>query len=177
MALGWHRTAMETPEAEGTPRKAPLRTVPARIRDKGATTGLPVPRFVALRADKVNMRVGPGLRYPIKWVYLRRNLPVEVRREFYAWRFVRDSDGVEGWMHEATLTGRRCFVVTGKQRALRREPTLGAAVVARLDVGVIGDIRHCSKGAAWCRVAVDGYDGWLRRQSFWGTLPGEAVGH
>ncbi|WP_182996885.1 SH3 domain-containing protein [Gluconacetobacter sacchari] len=81
--------------------------------DKGTITGLPLPRFAALRADEVNMRSGPGQRYPIEWVYHRRNLPVKIEREFDVWRLVEDSDGQKGWVHQATLVGTRSFVVPG----------------------------------------------------------------
>ncbi|GBR06146.1 SH3 domain-containing protein [Acetobacter oeni] len=78
---------------------------------KGTNTGLPLPRFASLRADKVNMRAGPGDRYPIQWVYHRRGLPVQIEREFDVWRLVEDSDGVKGWVHQATLAGARDFVI------------------------------------------------------------------
>lgn len=81
--------------------------------DKGSNTGLPLPRYAALRADKVYMRRGPGDRYPIDWVYHRRGLPVEIEREFDVWRLVEDSDGQKGWVHQATLYGSRTFVIPG----------------------------------------------------------------
>ncbi|MFT8644234.1 SH3 domain-containing protein [Gluconacetobacter sp.] len=86
---------------------------PAAPTDKGSVTGLPLPRFAALRADEVNMRSGPGQRYPIEWVYHRRDLPVKIEREFDVWRLVEDSDGQKGWVHQATLVGTRSFVIPG----------------------------------------------------------------
>lgn len=83
----------------------------AQPQDKGSNTGLPLPRFASLRADKVNMRAGPGERYPILWVYHRRGMPVQIEREFDVWRLVEDSDGVKGWVHQATLAGARDFVI------------------------------------------------------------------
>lgn len=153
---------------------APKVAAPIEAR-KGTVTGLPLPRFVALRTGEVNMRVGPGMRYPIKWVYRRRNLPVEVEREFDVWRLIRDSDGIRGWVHEATLTGRRSFEVERDAATLRARPDATAAPVAILKPGVIGRLRSCAAGSAWCRVRVDGYGGFLARSAFWGTFPGEAV--
>ncbi|MBB2204121.1 SH3 domain-containing protein [Gluconacetobacter takamatsuzukensis] len=86
---------------------------PPAPTDKGAITGLPLPRFAALRADEVNMRSGPGQRYPIEWVYHRRDLPVKIEREFDVWRLVEDSDGQKGWVQQATLVGTRSFVIPG----------------------------------------------------------------
>lgn len=95
------------------PPAAPDAVPPAGPTDKGTNTGLPLPRFAALRADKVYMRRGPGDRYPIDWVYHRRGLPVEIEREFDVWRLVEDSDGQKGWVHQATLYGSRTFVIPG----------------------------------------------------------------
>lgn len=121
------------------------------------------------------MRAGPGTRYPIDWVYKRRDLPMEIEREFEVWRLVVDPDGGKGWVHQATLTGRRSFIVLGAPRDLRDRPEDGAGTVARLKPGVVGRILHCDAGSDWCRVQVEDYRGWLRRQEFWGTLNGEAI--
>jgi SH3-like domain-containing protein len=142
---------------------------------KGSASGLPVPRFVALRSDEVNLRAGPGTRYPIDWVYKRRDLPVEILREFEVWRLVQDSDGIKGWVHQATLTGRRSFIVTGGDATLRRDAQDSASAVAVLKPGVIGHIRSCAANSDWCQIQVGDYRGYLKRSQFWGTLPAEAV--
>jgi len=53
-------------------------------------SGLPIPRFVSLRSNEVNLRTGPGLTYPIDWIYKRDGMPVEVIQEFDTWRKIRD---------------------------------------------------------------------------------------
>jgi SH3-like domain-containing protein len=138
-------------------------------------TGLPLPRFAALRSDEVNLRAGPGTRYPIEWVYRRRELPVQIQREFEVWRLVQDPDGIKGWVHSATLAGRRSFVVAGGDATLRRDPQDSAASVAILKPGVVGHIRACPANTDWCQVQITDYRGFLKRSQFWGTLPGEAV--
>jgi SH3-like domain-containing protein len=142
---------------------------------KGTVTGAPLPRWASLRSDQVNLRRGPGTRYPIDWEYHRRDLPVQIEREFEVWRLVQDQDGIKGWVHEATLSGRRGFIVTGAERVLRDNAADNAAPVARLKPGVVGRIRHCDVASAWCEVQVADYRGWLKRDEFWGTSPGEAV--
>jgi SH3-like domain-containing protein len=142
---------------------------------KGSNTNLPLPRFAALRSDEVNLRAGPGTRYPIEWVYKRRELPVEIQREFEVWRLVQDPDGTKGWVHQATLTGRRSFIVTGGDATLRRDAQDSASSVAILKPGVIGHIRSCAAASDWCQVQAGDYRGYLKRGQFWGTLPGEAV--
>lgn len=165
------------PPVVATPAPAPPPPEPAKraAPDKGTVTGLPLPRFASLRADEVNMRAGPGTRYPIEWVYKRRDLPVEIEREFEVWRLVQDPDGTKGWVHQATLTGRRSFIVGAADATLRRSAADDAPPVAILKPGVIGHIRGCDKSSDWCQVQVADYRGWLRRSAFWGTLDGEAV--
>ncbi len=142
---------------------------------KGSASGLPLPRFVALRSDDVNLRAGPGTRYPIEWVYKRRELPVEILREFEVWRLVQDSDGIKGWVHQATLTGRRSFIVNSGDITLRHDAEDSATAVAILKSGVIGHIRSCQASSDWCQVQVSDYRGFLKRSQFWGALPNETV--
>jgi SH3-like domain-containing protein len=168
----------EAKPAPAAPPPAPeAQTKPAEPTspEKGATTGLPLPRFAVLRSDEVNLRNGPGTRYPIQWVYKRRDLPVEIEREFDNWRLIRDPDGIRGWVHTATLTGRRGFIIGESEVALRREAKDTASVVALLKPGVIGRIRSCQGSSDWCQVQVGDYRGYLRREQFWGTLPHEAI--
>ncbi len=164
--------AAAPPPAAATPDKPP----PAAAAEppKGGS-GLTLPRFAALRSDEVFLRVGPGTRYPVDWVYRRRDLPVEIEREYEVWRLVEDQDGVKGWVHQATLTGRRSFVVTGAERTLRRAASDDSAAVALLKPGVVGRIRSCEAGKTWCDMQVGDYRGWLRRDEVWGTYPSEAV--
>ena len=115
----------------------------------GSETKLPVPRFVSLRSGEVNLRTGPGTNYPVDWVFVRRELPVEVIAEFDVWRKIRDWQGTVGWVHQSMLDGRRTARVTGADRELRSEPVDSAAAVARLAPGVIGRLLECE--AAWCR--------------------------
>ena len=84
-------------------------------------SGLPLPRFVSLRAEEVNMRAGPGVRYPVDWVYKRKNMPVEVIAEFGTWRKVRDIQGTQGWIHQSMLSSNRWVTITGPARTLRRK--------------------------------------------------------
>ncbi|MGE0226597.1 MAG: SH3 domain-containing protein [Acetobacteraceae bacterium] len=142
---------------------------------KGAVTGLPLPRFASLRADTVNVRRGPGTRYPIEWVFKRRHLPVIIVREFENWRLIRTMDRVEGWVHTALLTGRRSFIVGSKRVYLYRRPQPESRRVAALDPGVIGRFVHCAQNDSWCQAEAAGHRGYMLRSSVWGSEPGELV--
>ena len=86
---------------------------PPPVVHKGS--GLPIPRFASLKSDEVNVRTGPGPRYPIDWVFVRKTMPVEVLAEVDTWRKVRSLDGTEGWVHQSMLTGRRTAIVIGSE--------------------------------------------------------------
>jgi len=133
----------------------------------------PVPYFVSLGSGEVNLRTGPGVRYPIDWVYQRRTLPVEVIGVFDHWRQIRDWQGTEGWVHQNMLSSRRTLIVTGDNRTLRSEPKAEAPPIAEVAPGVLGEIRGCT--GDWCEVEVAGRTGWLPREAFWGTYPAEAI--
>jgi SH3-like domain-containing protein len=137
----------------------------------------PVPRFVSLRADAVNLRSGPGSRYPIEFVYHRKGYPVEIVAEFEQWRQIRDWQGTEGWVHQRMVTGARNVVVQGAQHILRQSADAGAAPIAKLDPGVVAHLLECRD--AWCRIEVQSgssdIKGWLARSDVWGVLPNEVV--
>jgi SH3-like domain-containing protein len=135
---------------------------PLRARPKSATRR----RFVSLRSDEVNVRVGPGVRYPIKWRFRQKLIPVEIVQEYDAWRKIRDWEGAEGWVHRAMLSNRRSIIVTGRMVTLRRRSSDEAPAVARLGRGMVAELGKCTP--AWCRVEVDNYEGWIRREGFWG---------
>jgi len=140
-----------------------------------ASTGLPLPRFVSLRSNLVNMRTGPGVRYPVDWEYKRRFMPMEVISEFGAWRKVRDFQGTEGWMHNSMLFNKRYLLVTGQMRTLRSEPNSSTPPIANLEQGAIGEIKQCQEDTGWCHILFGKYRGWLRRAETWGTYNGEKI--
>jgi SH3-like domain-containing protein len=141
------------------------------------TTGLQVPRFVSLKAGRVNVRVGPGEDYKIAWVFTRTGLPIEVIQEYDTWRRVRDSDGAVGWVFNSLLSGKRTAVVapwtSGDPRPLRDSAAADAAVVAYLEPGVQASIDRCHAG--WCRVAGANFDGWIQQDQLWGVYPNEEI--
>ncbi len=152
---------------------AALPAPPASAATEG--TGLPLPRFVSLRAGKVFMRAGPGVQYPVEWEYHRQNLPVEVIAEYRTWRKVRDWQGTQGWVHQSMLGGRRTFIVIADVGTIRSRAEAVAAPVARADKGVVGDLLECPNGGEWCLVESGGFKGWLRRIDFWGIHRDEVI--
>lgn len=135
-------------------------------------TGLPLPRFVSLKSDKIYVRTGPALRYPIKWVYKRENMPVEITQEFDNWRKIRDFEGEEGWVHQSLLSGERTALIQGSDLvAMREAPEPVARLTARLEPRVVARVDKCIP--SWCRLDAGGFEGWVERNSLWGIYPAE----
>jgi SH3-like domain-containing protein len=150
---------------------APL--APAQERARG--TGLPLPRFVSLKSDEVNVRRGPGQEYEVAFKYVRTGLPVEITQEFDTWRKVRDSEGAEGWIFHSLLSGERTALIAPWDKAgpfpayVDSDPE--TSVVAYLEPKVIVDVERCT--GTWCHIVVKGYDGWIEQDRLWGVYPNE----
>lgn len=140
-------------------------------------SGLPLPRFVSLKAGRVNVRVGPGQDYRVSWVFTRPGLPVEVVQEFDNWRRIRDSDGAEGWVFHSLLLSKRTAVVApwqeGDPLPIRSEASDTAAITAYLQPKVMANVTTCEKG--WCRLSDPRFRGWIKQDKLWGVYPDETI--
>ncbi len=136
-----------------------------------------MPRFVSLKAEKVNVRRGPSSDHAVAWVFQRKGMPVEIVAEFENWRRIRDSDGEEGWILQNMLSGKRTAAVAPwrKDQTMPLYTAAGGSggMVAKLQTGVIGEVEACT--GEWCRISAGGYDGWIEQTMLWGVYPGENV--
>lgn len=143
---------------------------------RGRTSGLPIPRFVSIKSNPVNVRIGPSADYDIAWKFTKAGLPVEVTQEFDVWFKIRDSEGQEGWVQKTLLSGRRTALVSPWDKGppvAMMDKSGGATIVANLEHQVLVDVNACD--GKWCRVTVEGMRGWLKQDLLWGVYPGEKV--
>ena len=127
-----------------------------------------VPYWASIRWEEVNMRVGPGENYPIKWVFKRKGLPLQVVRVVDGWRLVKDPDGEQGWMIARALTPNRAAFVTGEDTTeMREEPNIDARILWRVEPGVSGTLGDCR--GDWCQIDVSGRAGWMQKSRLWGV--------
>jgi len=146
--------------------------------DSTEKSALPVPRFVSLKSDKVNVRKGPSTDQAIVWVFSRAGLPVEVIAESDNWRRVRDSEGADGWVFHSLLSARRTALITPWSKGDERVPlyssnSTGSRAVAELQSGVLGNVLSCD--GEWCNVSVDDYSGYVQQDRLWGVYKGEQI--
>jgi SH3-like domain-containing protein len=143
----------------------------------GAASGLPVPRFVSLKPDRVTVRGGPTRDHEIAFVFTRSGLPVEITAESDNWRRIRDWEGGEGWVYHSLLSGRRTALVAAKQQdelvPLYVKADVQSELVARLQPGVLASVKHC--GGNWCHIFGAGFDGWIAQERLWGVYVNEKI--
>ncbi|MGV3551164.1 SH3 domain-containing protein [Rhizobium sp.] len=155
-------------------------TLPAVGEVTKLTTGLPIPRFVTLKAKKVNLRVGPGQDYAVSWRYLKAGVPVEITQEFENWRRIRDADGAEGWVFHSLLSGDRGAIAAPWMKTkgpdifvnMRSDARDTGSIVAKLQPGVVVKLDECN--GQWCHAEAKDVEGWVSQAEIWGAYPGEA---
>jgi SH3-like domain-containing protein len=134
-----------------------------------AAAGEEVPYWASLRADEVNLRVGPAETYRISWVYHRSGLPMKVLRRMEGWRLVEDPDGARGWMLARFLKRDRGAIVKGKGFAeMREKGENDARLLWRIEPGVSGRLGDCDAG--WCHLDLGGgHMGFVLQDRLWGV--------
>ena len=143
----------------------------------GPKSGLPVPRFVSLKPDRVNVRAGPTRDHDVAFVYTRAGLPVEITAESDNWRRIRDWEGSDGWVYHSLLSGKRTALLAPKDKTqlvpLYDRSDSNGTVIAQLQAGVVAQVKHCS--ANWCRISGPRFDGWVVQEQLWGVYANETV--
>jgi len=134
----------------------------------GSVTGLDIPRFVSLKSNDVNLRVGPSTNYPIRLKYITQNLPVEIIDEFDVWRQARDHNGTIGWLHKSLIKGER-YILTGYKN--KKEINLynipNGKIIGVIKKNNILDLKMCI--IDWCKVSQNKIKGWLLKKNIWGV--------
>ena len=124
--------------------------------------------FVMLKNSKVNVRYGPSFEYPIKYVYLKKNLPIKVIDKKENFRRIIDHKKNSGWIHISQLKSSRSLI-TISEKILFRKPTKYSKPIAKLDQGRLLKVIKCE--AKWCNVRTNDYYGWIIKDNeLWGSL-------
>lgn len=146
---------------------------PVLAADPMEGTGLPVPRFATLKSDNAFVRTGPSMDYPIKWIYKRKDLPVEIVQEYDSWRKIKDPQGETGWVHKLLLSGKRTAIIESKQAVTAYEDDDMDRAIAQIEPGTIIHLEECNK--LLCRTDFSSYEGWVEKKSLWGVYDSEVL--
>ena len=124
--------------------------------------------FLTLRNDKVNLRQGPSFKYPIKIFYKKKYLPVVVQDKSGNFRKIRDHENNNGWIHVSQLSKKKAAISIDEKLIIFKNPTIYSKPLAVLAKGRLCLVLKCEK--EWCKIKVDKYNGWVKKESLWGRL-------
>jgi SH3-like domain-containing protein len=124
--------------------------------------------FRTLRNDKVNLRLGPSFDYPIKIFYTKKFLPVLIQERSDNFRKIRDHENNSGWIHITQLSKKKAAIVIDDQLVVFSKPSVYSTPTVILKKGRLCKITKCKK--EWCKIKVDKYKGWIKKDSLWGLL-------
>lgn len=145
------------------------------LPDEGES-GLILPRYVSLRSNHINARSGPGVRYPIEWVYMQKNAPVQITAEFELWRKIKDWQGTESWMHKSMLSGKRTAkIITPGQNNIYDKPNYQSKIIAKVEDEVVGEIIKCPKDSQFCLIKFNNIEGWVAKNNIFGVFSDEII--
>ena len=124
--------------------------------------------FLSLKNNEVNVRVGPSKEYPIKFIYKKKYLPLEVLDKSETWRKIKDFENNSGWIHISQLSKKKSAINTNNNSLLYKKPTIFSKPIAKLEIGRLVLIKKCKE--EWCKIASGGFSGWIFKDSLWGKF-------
>ena len=140
----------------------------------GRETGLEIPRYISLKSNDANIRVGPSKNYPIEIKYIKKNYPLKVLEEYENWRKVEDFQKNFGWIHKSLISGTRTgIILSNDNKAIKLLNTLNGNVIGEIGKGNIVFLEKCK--IDWCLVSFGDYKGWLDKKNIWGIKEKEII--
>jgi len=124
--------------------------------------------FLSLKNNEVNVRVGPSKEYPIKFIYKKKYLPLEVLDKSETWRKIKDFENNSGWIHISQLSKKKSAININNNSLLYKKPTIYSKPIVKLEIGRLVLIKKCKK--KWCKITSSGYRGWIFKDSLWGKF-------
>ena len=151
-----------------------LFTNSVKANDIGSDTGFQIARFVSLKSNDVNLRIGSSTNYPIILKYNTKNLPIQITKEYENWRKIKDIDGNEGWIHKNLIHGERYWIIDINNKSFIKVHSKPEGK----EIGEIGKrnivkINVCLEN--WCKIKFKNYKGWIKKEYLWGIFSKENI--
>ena len=124
--------------------------------------------FLSLKNNEVNLRQGPSFEYPIKFIYKKKFLPIEVLDKSETWVKIKDFQNNSGWIHASQLSKKKSAICKKNNSVIYKKPTIFSKPVAKLEIGRLVLIKKCK--VEWCKITSGGFDGWIYKNSLWGKI-------
>ena len=125
-------------------------------------------KFLSLKNNEVNLRQGPSFEYPIKFVYKKKYLPVEILDKSETWRKIKDFENNSGWIHASQLSKKKSAICKKNNSVLYKKPTIFSKPIAKLEIGRLVLIKKCN--LIWCKITSDSFSGWIKKKYLWGKI-------
>ncbi len=140
----------------------------------GKETGLEIPRYISLKSNDANIRIGPSKNYPIEIKYIKKNYPLKILEEYEDWRKVEDFQKNFGWIHKSLISGSRTgIVLSNDNKTIKLLNTLNGNVIGEIGKGNIVFLEKCK--IDWCLVSFGEYRGWIDKINIWGIKEKEII--
>ena len=124
--------------------------------------------YLTLRNDKVNLRQGPSLNYPIKLVYNKKFLPILIKDKSGNFRKVLDHENNSGWIHISQLSKKKAALSILDELIVFQKPSIYSKPLVKLEIGRLCLVKKCKKD--WCKIKTGSYSGWVEKQNLRGRL-------
>ena len=124
-------------------------------------------KFMSLKNNKVYLRQGPSFEYPVKLIYKKKYLPVEIIDRSETWRKIKDFEKNSGWIHISQLSRKKSALNIKNNSILYKKPTIYSKPIAKLESGRLVLVKKCKN--KWCKVISDKYAGWVFINTLWGS--------
>ena len=127
-----------------------------------------LPKLVSIKTSKANLRYGPGKNYPIKIIFIKKNIPLLVIDKFDHWRKVLTSKNIVGWIHKSQLTMKHRSIIL-KSDYLRKKPKVSSKKIAFLYDNLNVSVVKCK--LYWCKITLKTrkFSGWYIKKFLWGS--------
>ena len=133
----------------------------------GSNTGLEIPRYVSLKNNDANIRVGPSINYPIKLKYIVQDFPLKISEEYNDWRKVSDFQNNYGWLHKSLIKGERSGIINTSKKNVRFYNTINGKIIGEINNGTIIKLKKCKIN--WCQISKNNITGWVIKKNIWGV--------
>jgi SH3-like domain-containing protein len=124
--------------------------------------------FLSLKNNEVNLRQGPSFEYPIKFVYKKKFLPIEVLDKSATWIKIKDFENNSGWIHISQVSKKKSAINKKNNSIIYKKPTIFSKPIAKLEIGRLVLIKRCK--VEWCKISSGGFRGWIYKNALWGKI-------
>ena len=124
--------------------------------------------YLTLRNDKVNLRQGPSLNYPVKLVYNKKFLPILIKDKSGNFRKVLDHENNSGWIHISQLSKKKAALSILDELIVFQKPSIYSKPLVKLEIGRLCLVKKCKND--WCKIKTGDYSGWVEKENLRGRL-------